>query len=350
MFEISGKDIISLGDSDLRSLVAGLAIAELRTKGYPRSSVTAGGNQDAADGGLDVRVECPSDFTDPDFVPRRLTGFQVKKPDMRASAIREEMRPKGRLRDVIRELANASGAYVIVSSQGSIADKPLADRRRAMRTALKDIPGAAQLHMDFYDRDRLSTWVNEYPGIAAWVRGRVGRPLSGWSGIGDWDGGGACAPKPFLSNEKACVIDERSCEREYVTIPEGISRMRAGLRTPKKCIRLIGLSGVGKTRLVQALFEDGVGEDPLDSSIAVYTDYSTETDPTARDMVRNLVAIDSGLFSSWTIAILPPILNLHAFARVRPARLASSPLNMTFATTSLNKPKCSVFSQHLPNS
>jgi len=209
MFEISGKDIISLGDSDLRSLVAGLAIAELRTKGYPRSSVTAGGNQDAADGGLDVRVECPSDFTDPDFVPRRLTGFQVKKPDMRASAIREEMRPKGRLRDVIRELANASGAYVIVSSQGSIADKPLADRRRAMRTALKDIPGAAQLHMDFYDRDRLSTWVNEYPGIAAWVRGRVGRPLSGWSGIGDWDGGGACAPKPFLSNEKACVIDER---------------------------------------------------------------------------------------------------------------------------------------------
>ena len=84
MFEISGNDIGSLGDADLRSLIFRLAVAELRAKGYPLSSVTAGGDQDAADGGLDVRVECPTDVTDPDFVPRRLTGFQVKKPDMPA--------------------------------------------------------------------------------------------------------------------------------------------------------------------------------------------------------------------------------------------------------------------------
>ena len=116
MFEISGNDISSLGDADLRSLVFRLAGAELRAKGYPISCVTAGGDQDAADGGLDVRVECPTDITNPDFVPRRLTGFQVKKPDMSAAAIRDEMRPNGVLRDVIKELADASGAYVIVSA------------------------------------------------------------------------------------------------------------------------------------------------------------------------------------------------------------------------------------------
>ncbi len=194
MFEVSGNDIADLSDADLRSLVARLALAELRAKGYPRSSVTAGGNQDAADGGLDVRVECPSDITDSDFVPRRLTGFQVKKPDMPPSAILNEMRPKGVLRDVIRKLAEGAGAYVIVSSQGSVADKPLADRRQAMHTALKDVPSAIQLKTDFYDRDRIANWVNEYPGIAAWVRSRVGRPLSGWSGIGDWAGRGwSCA-------------------------------------------------------------------------------------------------------------------------------------------------------------
>ena len=55
MFEISGNDIRNLGDADLRSLVARLAIAELRAKGLPLSAVTAGGDQDAADGGLDVR-------------------------------------------------------------------------------------------------------------------------------------------------------------------------------------------------------------------------------------------------------------------------------------------------------
>lgn len=290
MFDITGSDISNLGDADLRTLVARLAIAELRAKGYPRSSITAGGNQDAADGGLDVRVECPTNITDPDFVPKRLTGFQVKRPDMRPSAIREEMRPKGVLREVILELANASGAYVIVSSQGSVADKPLKERRQAMRRALEGVPYSTQLHTDFYDRERLATWVNEYPGISAWVRGRVGRPLSGWSGINDWEGGNGATPKPFLSDGKACLIDERSCRREHLAIAEGIACLRDGLRTPKKCIRLIGLSGLGKTRLVQALFEEGVGEDPLDSSLAVYTDYSEETNPTARDMARELIA------------------------------------------------------------
>lgn len=105
MFEISGTDITSLSDADLRSLVFRLAAAELRAKGYPLSSITAGGDQDAADGGLDVRIECPTDITNPDFVPRRSTGIQVKKPDMPPAAIRKEMRPKGILRDTILELA-----------------------------------------------------------------------------------------------------------------------------------------------------------------------------------------------------------------------------------------------------
>jgi hypothetical protein len=59
---------------------------------------------------------------------------------------------------------------------------------------------------------------------------------------------------------------------------------------PGACVRLIGLSGVGKTRLVQALFEDGIGENPLDPGIAIYTDYADSIDPTARDMSRQLVA------------------------------------------------------------
>jgi hypothetical protein len=63
--------------------------------------------------------------------------------------------PNGILRDVIRELADASGAYVIVSAQGSVADKPLADRREATRDSLNDLPNAADLHTDFYDRDRI---------------------------------------------------------------------------------------------------------------------------------------------------------------------------------------------------
>ncbi len=290
MFEISGNDISSLSDTDLRSLVFRLVTAELRAKGYPLSCVTAGGDQDAADAGLDVCVECPKDIIDPDFVLRRFTGFQVKKPNMPPSAIQAEMRPKGVLRKVIRELADASGAYVIVSAQGSVTHKALAVRRKAIRGALFDLPNAAELHTDFYDRDRIATWVNQYPGIVAWVRNQVGRPLSGWSGIGDWEGRGNVNRKPYLSDDKACLIDESSRDTKHLTIAEGITRLRHALRTPRQCIRLVGLSGLGKTRLVQALFEESVGDDPLDPSLAVYTDYSEETSPSARDMARDLIA------------------------------------------------------------
>lgn len=49
------------------------------------------------------------------------------------------------------------------------------------------------------------------------------------------------------------------------------------------------MSGLGKTRLVQALFESDVGSDPLDPSLAVYTDYSETPDPTATQLALQLI-------------------------------------------------------------
>jgi DNA polymerase III delta prime subunit len=86
------------------------------------------------------------------------------------------------------------------------------------------------------------------------------------------------------------MIDERSRERQHLTVSEGIARLREALRLPRQCVRLVGLSGVGKTRLVQALFEECVGEEPLDPSVAIYTDYSEETEPSAKNMARQLIA------------------------------------------------------------
>jgi hypothetical protein len=57
MFEITGEEIQRLDDVQLRTLVARLAIAELRARNQAVAGVTAGGDQNAPDGGLDVRVE-----------------------------------------------------------------------------------------------------------------------------------------------------------------------------------------------------------------------------------------------------------------------------------------------------
>ena len=142
MLELSGSHIEKLNDEDLRELVLRLCEAELRRNNLPVSSVTAGGSQTAPDGGVDVRVEIPA-IAELDFIRRATTGFQVKCEDMPASKIEGEMSPGGQLRPAIRELISAGGAYIIVSSKGSVADGPLLKRREAMRSAIKDEPNAS---------------------------------------------------------------------------------------------------------------------------------------------------------------------------------------------------------------
>jgi len=43
------------------------------------------------------------------------------------------------------------------------------------------------------------------------------------------------------------------------------------LGTPEHVVRLAGSSGVGKTRLAEALFDSSVGEGALDPFLAIYT-------------------------------------------------------------------------------
>src|SRR5260370_829773 len=136
MFEITGDDIALLNDENLRAVVARLCEAELRAHDYSACYVTWGGSQDAADGGIDVRVALPPDSVTDGFVPRSATGFQVKQQDMPAREIIDEMRPNGAIRPSIQDLADQSGAYILVSAQGSTTDAALKRRRNAMRRAI----------------------------------------------------------------------------------------------------------------------------------------------------------------------------------------------------------------------
>jgi len=82
LLEITGDDIARLDDAELRVLIGLLCEADYRLAGLPTKGITWGGHQDASDGGLDVVVR--GEVTPPlnSFVPRSITGFQVKKPDL----------------------------------------------------------------------------------------------------------------------------------------------------------------------------------------------------------------------------------------------------------------------------
>ena len=290
MFEVTSDDIARLNDSDLRELVARLCQAELQTRGQSTAHVTWGGKQQAPDGGLDVRVDLPINTATDGYIPRSKAGFQVKQTDMPRAAIQKEMRPQGQLRPVIEELARNAGAYIIVSSQGSVADSALIDRCAAMREALEGATSARHLHVDFYDRRRLASWVSTHPGVIVWVRTKVGRALDGWRPVESWSNSAEGSEAEYIPDPKVTLKFSTRDSDDPESFIEAMERLRGILAESKKAVRLVGMSGVGKTRLAQALFDPRVGSRALDPSLAVYTDTQHSPNPQPLSLASDLIA------------------------------------------------------------
>ena len=73
-----------------------------------------------------------------------------------------------------------------------------------------------------------------------------------------------------------------------LSIEDAINPMRDLIRSTRNAVRVTGLSGVGKTRIVQALFDEDIGSEPLDRTVAVYVDTAADPDPSANAMLDRL--------------------------------------------------------------
>jgi hypothetical protein len=299
MFEVSAEVIGALDDKQMRELVARLCRAELRVSGLPESGVTAGGDQRAPDGGIDVRVEVDPASGALDFIPSSFTGFQVKKEkSFGAERVKGEMAPAGVIRPVLQELANVAGAYVIVNGGQSVADKGLNERRKAMRATAAALHGAERLTLDFYDGDRLAEWANQHPGVVLWVLETLGRGHSGYRPWGHWC---VAAEDALIADEAGRLEDRNNKDGETLSLLAGIELLRESLRQPAASVRLVGVSGTGKTRLTQALFDGRLGDGALAPDLAVYTDIGDGPTPSVgealgwlmRDGRRVVLVVDN---------------------------------------------------------
>ncbi len=288
MFDISKDQLLPLSDVDLRELVARLCEAELSHAGAPVSAVRWGGSQTAPDGGLDVEILVKGQEFAGDFVPRAWTGIQVKKSSMPAGKIAEEMSPKEVLRPIFPKLATHNGCYIIVSLADDPAGTNLGDREKAMQKQIESVKDQGDLRMEFYGRGRLADWLRQHPGVQLWVREKLGLSLSGWKPFGRWS-----TTPPSVEDDLICetgVTIALPGERDKLGILQGINGIRELVRSSGKAVRIVGLSGVGKSRIVQALFEETVGDEPLDRHLAIYADLGEAPDPPVRTVLERLAA------------------------------------------------------------
>jgi hypothetical protein len=151
--------------------------------------------------------------------------------------------------------------------------------------------GGRSLTLDFYDRRRVASWVNQHAGLVPWVREKLGLPLSGWRPYEDWSSSPAPLNAPYLLDTRTRLVGPSIKEVDGLTTDGAVALLRGILAKPKGVVRLVGLSGVGKTRLIQALFDDRIGTEALTRSDALYTDISDEPDPVPQEMLSRLISL-----------------------------------------------------------
>lgn len=287
---ITDKDIKELSDSELRELVGKLCEATLHENKVDSICVKYGGNQDAPDGGVDVRVEASGEFQDDWAVPRSNTIFQVKKPSMPNASIKKEMKKDEEVKDCIKELVGVKGAYIIVSSADSLTDKSMKNRISCMKSIVKEVDENENIKVDFYDSKRISTWVNQFPALVIWVNDRLGKKTIGWKTYHNWSSPTE-EEKEFIIDEKIFLHKNDFKKENEISIIDGINEIRKILSSERKVVRLAGLSGVGKTRLAQALFDEKIGDKALKKELVIYADVGLSPDPVPVTFIQEIIAL-----------------------------------------------------------
>ena len=288
--DVDDNDIKQLNDADLRELIGKLCEATLNENKIDTMCVTYGGNQDEPDGGVDVRVKSNSIFNDDWSIPRNNTIFQVKKPSMPNSEIKKEMIKNGQVKDSIKELVGLSGAYIIVSSNESLSDKRRNMRIDCMKEILSSVDLDGRVKVDFYDSKRIATWVKQFPSLIIWVNDKLSKRTIGWKTYYNWSN--------CLEEEKEYILDEEiylhknNFQKEnQIKIIDGINEIRELLSKERKVIRLAGLSGVGKTRFAQALFDKNIGKNPLNKEEVIYCDIGDLPNPVPVTFIQELILL-----------------------------------------------------------
>ncbi|WP_159970262.1 hypothetical protein [Pseudomonas sp. 8Z] len=143
-------------------------------------------------------------------------------------------------------------------------------------------------HIAFYDARKIADWVEQHPAIVAWVKHQLGKPLVGWRPYSGWAYLETTVDSEYLVDERIKVFTPGA--EKGMNISATIDRLRLDL-SKGASVRIVGLSGVGKTRLVQVLFDPRVktNQAVLSADDVLYTDLSDAPSPQPSAMLEALI-------------------------------------------------------------
>jgi len=259
VFEVQSQDIAELNDLNLTRLLKILLHLEAKSAGIAERAVEVALNINVADGGEDGRIEWINGPDSTDFLPSRLVQFQCKATDMGIADCANEIVDRlGNLKRMVEQALNQGGSYILFTTQ-ELNGQQKTERINAIRAKLNKLgkPYSNKVVIKIYDASKIQGWTNRYiPAITA-VLNWVGRPLV--NGLYTWD-----EWEKFDENQLFKYVSDQSRN-------SAIESLRTLLVQPRKCARIIGLSGLGKTRLALEVCRGHQGDDEFNKRV-VYID------------------------------------------------------------------------------
>lgn len=114
-------------------------------------------------------------------------------------------------------------------------------------------------------------------------------PMQGWQRFNDWSNTKAKIEAEYFVDENVKVISPNHHRDNGINVIDGINEIREKLNKGGTSVRLVGLSGVGKTRFSQALFDERIGEKSLDHRNVWYCDLGDSPTPLPEHFIDELI-------------------------------------------------------------
>lgn len=276
-FEVSGSHVSALTDRLLPTLARRVLNSEAAANDLPCPVVHVASNINAPDGGEDGRITWEAGPTHTQFLPSRICQFQFKAGHISPAAAGNDVLSRDRsVKAMVRTCLERGGHYIMLCTH-SYTRQQIEARETNIREALRNAGMAiSDEQVRFMDADQIADWVNRHPPIATWLKeqtqpGIVG-PFRSWI---HWAGRTEHEQSPWVDDDRL---------RDFV------QRLHRLITGPDRVARVVGLSGVGKSRLaLEALGDDESSGYSLSDQV-MYTTLSESNAETVINFVQNLAS------------------------------------------------------------
>lgn len=296
IFEVSPANIEALDSKELVQLLRRLLYAEAQRAGISLRGVSVPLQIAVSDGGEDARIGWEGGQDHTDYFPARFSIFQSKASDPGPSGWKQEVWKKNswrqgsapKLNDAVEKALAQRGAYIGFTSDAIIG--PRYDRRvAAIKAGIQEAGGdpADLTAVDIYDANKIAAWTSAHPGVALWLHEKQSSvSLGGFTTMGGWAGSIEISSTGHVEDNAARYViggeelidqhERRTLDKNALDFHQSRERISDHLAEARNSVRIMGPSGVGKTRFgYEVLKEGSTLNKSINSISAIYCSFQS---------------------------------------------------------------------------